>query len=53
MMYPILCKIRYEKMSAIFAERQVWIQLAFSLVVNWIVAPFLMVCVPSFLSAMS
>lgn len=42
MMYPILCKIRYEKMGAILGQRQVWIQLAFSIVVNWIVAPFLM-----------
>lgn len=44
MMYPILCKVRYESLHAIFAHRGVWRQIGFSLIVNWIVAPFFMVC---------
>lgn len=43
MMYPILCKVKYESLHRVFAHRQVWIQLGFSVVVNWIVAPLLMV----------
>lgn len=43
MMYPILCKVQYEKLHEVFSSRQVWIQLGFSLVVNWIIAPFIMV----------
>jgi ACR3 family arsenite transporter len=44
MMYPILCKVQYERLHEVFRSRGVWIQLGFSLVVNWIVAPFIMVC---------
>lgn len=46
MMYPILCKVRYETLHHILRQRALWIQLAFSVVVNWIVAPLLMVCAP-------
>ncbi|KAI1470304.1 arsenical-resistance protein ACR3 [Daldinia caldariorum] len=42
MMYPILCKVRYETLHEIFSHRGVWKQIAFSVFVNWIVAPFLM-----------
>uniref|UniRef100_A0A8H7KES7 Arsenical-resistance protein n=1 Tax=Bionectria ochroleuca TaxID=29856 RepID=A0A8H7KES7_BIOOC len=42
MMYPILCKVRYEALPQIFKERDVWVQLLFSVIMNWIVAPFLM-----------
>ncbi|CAH0058020.1 unnamed protein product [Clonostachys solani] len=42
MMYPILCKVRYEALPQIFKEREVWVQLLFSVIMNWIVAPFLM-----------
>ncbi|KAK4463088.1 arsenical-resistance protein Acr3 [Cladorrhinum samala] len=42
MMYPILCKVQYEKLHEIFRERGVWVQLGFSVVVNWIVAPLVM-----------
>lgn len=44
MMYPILCKVRYECLHEIFAQRDIWRQMFFSIVINWIVAPFLMVC---------
>lgn len=43
MMYPILCKVQYEKLHLMLSSRRIWIQLGFSLVVNWIVAPLLMV----------
>lgn len=43
MMYPILCKVRYEILHRLLRQRALWIQLAFSIFVNWIVAPFLMV----------
>ncbi|KAI2719955.1 hypothetical protein CBS147318_3261 [Penicillium roqueforti] len=42
MMYPILCKVRYESLHHVFRERGIWIQIAFSVFVNWIIAPFLM-----------
>ncbi|KAL8243905.1 hypothetical protein R6Q59_010163 [Mikania micrantha] len=42
MMYPILCKVQYESLHRLFAHRQIWIQLGFSVIVNWIVAPLLM-----------
>lgn len=43
MMYPILCKVRYESLHHVFRERGIWIQIGFSIFVNWIIAPFLMV----------
>lgn len=43
MMYPILCKVRYESLHQVLAHREIWKQIAFSILVNWIVAPFLMV----------
>lgn len=45
MMYPILCKVRYESLHELFSHRGVWKQIAFSVFVNWVVAPFLMVCI--------
>jgi ACR3 family arsenite efflux pump ArsB len=43
MMYPILCKVRYESLHHVFRARGIWIQIGFSVVVNWIIAPFFMV----------
>ncbi|PVH81149.1 arsenical-resistance protein ACR3 [Cadophora sp. DSE1049] len=42
MMYPILCKVKYETLHHVFRERKIWVQLGFSIIVNWIVAPLLM-----------
>ncbi|KFA69458.1 hypothetical protein S40285_04626, partial [Stachybotrys chlorohalonatus IBT 40285] len=42
MMYPILCKVRYESLHHIFAHRQIWKQIAFSIFLNWIIAPLFM-----------
>jgi ACR3 family arsenite transporter len=53
MMYPILCKVQYEKLHEVFSGRQVWIQLGFSVIVNWIIAPFIMVCYPFLLTGIA
>ena len=45
MMYPILCKVRYETLHRSFRQKSLWIQVGFSIGVNWIIAPFFMVCV--------
>ncbi|KAG6040075.1 hypothetical protein E4U41_001416 [Claviceps citrina] len=42
MMYPILCNVRYETLHIILGKTEMWKQLVFSLIFNWIVAPFLM-----------
>ncbi|KAJ5532675.1 hypothetical protein N7494_009227 [Penicillium frequentans] len=42
MMYPILCKVRYESLHHILRQRGIWVQIAFSILVNWIIAPLLM-----------
>ncbi|KAI5862479.1 arsenical-resistance protein [Durotheca rogersii] len=42
MMYPILCKVRYESLHELLSHRAMWKQICFSLFMNWIVAPFLM-----------
>lgn len=43
MMYPILCKVRYETLHQLLRLRALWIQVGFSIIVNWIIAPLLMV----------
>lgn len=43
MMYPILCKVRFEELNLVFKEKALWKQLAFSFVVNWIISPLIMV----------
>lgn len=43
MMYPILCQVKYETLHKLLREKTLWKQIAFSVVVNWLVAPFLMV----------
>lgn len=43
MMYPILCKVQYEKLYLLFQLRHIWTQLGFSFIINWIFAPLLMV----------
>lgn len=43
MMYPILCKVKYETLHLAFKEKKLWVQIGFSIVMNWIVAPLFMV----------
>jgi ACR3 family arsenite efflux pump ArsB len=45
MMYPILCKVKYETLHQAFRSKQLWVQVGFSILVNWVVAPLLMVSV--------
>ena len=47
MMYPILCKVKFETLHRVFRNRYIWIQILFSIVVNWIIAPLVMVRSPS------
>lgn len=42
MMYPVLCKVQYERLPTILRERQVWYQIAISLGINWIIGPIVM-----------
>lgn len=46
MMYPILCKVSYETLHLVFQTRALWIQILFSIVANWVVAPLVMVSPP-------
>jgi ACR3 family arsenite transporter len=43
MMYPILCKVRFETLHLLARHRELWIQIALSFTLNWIIAPLFMV----------
>jgi ACR3 family arsenite transporter len=43
MMYPILCKVRFETLHLLLRHRELWIQVGISFVLNWIIAPLFMV----------
>jgi ACR3 family arsenite transporter len=49
MMYPILCKVQFETLHHVLRKRDIWVQIFFSVVMNWIVAPLLMVLMLLFL----
>ncbi|CAK9785904.1 arsenical-resistance protein ACR3 [Cutaneotrichosporon oleaginosum] len=42
MMWPILTKVQYERFARIFGTSHIWKHLAISIVLNWLIAPFLM-----------
>ncbi|KAL8290541.1 hypothetical protein RQP46_002799 [Phenoliferia psychrophenolica] len=42
MMWPILCRVSPSALLRLFSDRSIWYHLLFSLIVNWIVAPLLM-----------
>ncbi|KAJ5477030.1 Arsenical-resistance protein Acr3 [Penicillium diatomitis] len=42
MTYPILCKVRYESLHRTLRQKALWVQIEFSLIVNWIIAPLFM-----------
>ncbi|KAJ1592632.1 hypothetical protein NDA11_000097 [Ustilago hordei] len=42
MMWPILTKVQYERLPQMFTTKRLWYQLAMSLVLNWVIGPFLM-----------
>lgn len=42
MMYPILCKVRFETLHLLLRTKELWKQIAISFVLNWILAPLFM-----------
>ena len=42
MMWPVLTKVQYETLPKLFSSHRLWYQIAFSLLLNWIVGPFIM-----------
>jgi ACR3 family arsenite transporter len=42
MMWPILTKVQYEALPRLLSSRTLWRHVLISLVLNWIVGPFLM-----------
>ncbi|KJA26671.1 hypothetical protein HYPSUDRAFT_180819 [Hypholoma sublateritium FD-334 SS-4] len=42
MMWPVLTKVQYETLPGIFRTKRLWKHLFISLILNWIVGPFLM-----------
>ncbi|BGP40583.1 arsenicals resistance [Rhodotorula kratochvilovae] len=42
MIWPAMSKVQWEKMPILFKSRNIYLHLGISLVLNWIVAPFLM-----------
>ena len=42
MMWPVLTKVQYEKLPAIFLTSRIWTHIGLSLFLNWIVGPFVM-----------
>lgn len=50
MMWPVLVKVKYEKLGAIMQLRGTHIQLVFSFIANWLIGPFIMLaCAWAFL----
>ncbi|KAG8969278.1 hypothetical protein FRC05_001137 [Tulasnella sp. 425] len=41
-MWPVLTKVQYECLPTIFSTRRIWIHVGISFVLNWIIAPFIM-----------
>lgn len=42
MMWPILTKVQYERLPALFRTVHIWRQVVLSLILNWIIGPFVM-----------
>ncbi|KAF8752494.1 Sodium Bile acid symporter family [Rhizoctonia solani] len=42
MMWPVLTKVQYERLPAIFNRRDIWVHIGISLVLNWLIAPLIM-----------
>lgn len=45
MMWPILTKVQYERFRKIFGTSHIWKHLFISVILNWIIAPFLMLAI--------
>lgn len=44
-MWPILTKVQYERFPKIFSTSHIWKHLFISIILNWIIAPFLMLAI--------
>ncbi|KAJ1299443.1 hypothetical protein OPQ81_002691 [Rhizoctonia solani] len=42
MMWPVLTKVQYERLPAIFTRRDIWLHISISLLLNWVIAPLIM-----------
>jgi len=42
MMWPILTKVQYEQFPRLFLTRTLWTQILLSIILNWLIGPFLM-----------
>ncbi|KXN90163.1 Arsenite resistance protein ArsB, partial [Leucoagaricus sp. SymC.cos] len=42
MMWPALTKVQYEKLPGLFSSIKLWMHIGISLVLNWLIGPFLM-----------
>jgi ACR3 family arsenite efflux pump ArsB len=42
MMWPVLTKVQYERLPIIFKRRSIWLHIGVSIILNWILAPCLM-----------
>lgn len=42
MMWPVLTKVQYEKIPTLFSSAKIWIHIGISLVLNWLIGPFIM-----------
>jgi len=42
MMWPILTKVQYERLPKVFSTPNIWQQLALSILLNWVITPFVM-----------
>lgn len=40
-----MTKVQYERLPFLFTERRLWVQIALSLVLNWIIGPFMMLAI--------
>ncbi|KAK0223497.1 sodium bile acid symporter family-domain-containing protein [Armillaria fumosa] len=45
MIWPALAKVQWERLPDLFRKRNIWLHLAISFVLNWIIAPFIMLAV--------
>jgi ACR3 family arsenite transporter len=42
MMWPVLTKVQYERLPTLFSTSKIWLQIGLSVVLNWIIGPFVM-----------
>jgi ACR3 family arsenite transporter len=42
MMWPVLTKVQWETLPALLSSSRLWIHVSFSLLLNWIVGPLIM-----------